>query len=91
MANVIKGRVWALDTAGASPIYQDWVKIVTIYWLAPTTIGHDLVLEDVNGDPIWTAQAEVALQSQVLRVTPMWYHGLVMPTLASGTVEVHIH
>lgn len=90
MANNLAGRVWELDTAGAGVIYQDWFRCVTIYWRAPGTIGDVLVLEDVNGNPIWDARCEVADQSQVLRVANMWYHGLVMPTQDSGLVQIHI-
>ncbi len=90
MANVLKGRVWTLDTAGGGVIYSGWLKIALIYWKGPTTIGHTAVLNDINGRPILDAVAEVALQSQVFRVTPMWYQGLNLATLASGLIELHI-
>jgi len=90
MANTLKGRVWELDTAGAGTIYPEHFKTALIYWRQPTTIGHLLVLEDIDGNPIWDARCEVIDQSQILRVQPMWYHGLVMPTLQSGLVQIHI-
>lgn len=90
MANNLAGKVWELDTAGASVIYQDWFKCTLIYWRRPLLVDDLLVLEDTDGNPIWDARCEVVDQSQILRVADMWYKGLVMTTLDSGLVQIHI-
>ncbi len=90
MANVLKGRVWTLDTAGGGTIYSGWLKIALIYWKGPVAIDDTVVLNDINGRPILDGVAEVAKQSQVFRVEPMWYQGLNLVTLDSGIVELHI-
>ena len=90
MANVLKGRVWTLDTAAVANIYTGWVKIALIYWRNPTTAGQVVLLRDINGRPILDARAEADNGSQVFRVTPQWYQGLQLQTLDSGTVQLHI-
>ena len=90
MANVLKGRVWTLDTAAAANIYTGWVKIALIYWRNPAASGDLVLLQDINGRPILDARAETANGSQVFRVTPQWYQGLQLQTLESGTVQLHI-
>lgn len=90
MPNNLSGRVWDLDTAGGGIIYQDWVKIALIYWRNPAAGGDLVVLNDRNGNPIVDGRAEGANLSQVFRTQPMWYHGLNLVTLGSGTLQIHI-
>lgn len=90
MANVLKGRVWSLDTAGGGVIYTGWLKISLIYWRNPGASGDLVLLNDSDGQKILDGRAEAANSSQVFRPEPMWYHGLNLVTLGSGTVQLHI-
>jgi hypothetical protein len=90
MANVFKGRVWTLATAGGGIIYTGQVKIAVAYWRNPSAGGDLVVLNDADGRPIIDGRAEAANQSQVFRVEPMWYRGLNLVTLGSGTLQLHI-
>ena len=90
MANNLAGRVWEIDTPGAATLYQDWWWAVTFYWFRPLAAGDALVVTDADDNPIWNGRAEVADQSQILRVAPMQYHGLKVPTLATGILQIHI-
>lgn len=90
MANVLKGRVWTLDTVDAAAFYTGQVKVALIYWRNPAAGGDLMLLQDADGRPIIDARAEGANQSQVFRLEPMWYRGLLLKTLGSGTVHIHI-
>ena len=90
MANVFKGRVWTLDTASADVVYTGWFKAALIYWRNPSAGGDLMLLNDSDSRPIIDARAEGANLSQVFRTQPMWYHGIIMKTLGSGTVQIHI-
>lgn len=91
MANVITGNVWRLDTPSASTIWPDAVYINEIRWENYAGVPDTAVLTDVAGRTIFSGHAVVSLEpiatsfGQKQRV-----FGLVMPTLASGTIYVSI-
>jgi len=89
MANDFTTKVWIIDTAGATSLYQDIVHIKTVYWKGPTTIGHTAIIQQKNLKPLLEMVCEVAAQSQVFNLDNK-YQGFYVPTLASGTLEIHI-
>lgn len=94
MANDVRGKVWKLDTSGATVIWATRAKIRFIEWFNPTTIGHLMQLTDVNDRVIVDGRAEAANQTQIFDIGASgvgnYYNGLKMPTLQSGIVYVHI-
>lgn len=89
MANSLGSNPWILDTAASAVLKAHSWKCVTVEWRAPTTLNHTMVLTDKNGHNIVSAVCEAAGQSQLFRLYDAWYDGLILPTLASGTVYIH--
>jgi len=89
VANDISARPWKLDTPGAGVIFQPQVYIKFVYWFNPALAGDLATLNDRNGKPILTLRAEAANGSQTFNLEN-WFEGLIMPTLASGTMYVHV-
>jgi len=89
MANNIGGRVWALDTPGATTIFSSMLKVTMVEWFNPTVIGHLMQLTDLEDRVLLDGRAEAANQSRVFRPTT-WWHGLKVPTLQSGIVYIHL-
>ena len=89
MANDLSSNVWVLDTQSASNIWEFMIKINTVVWVKPSTIGHLMQLADRNGKLIVDAIAEAANGSQTFRLT-QWVQGLRLPDLDSGTVHIHL-
>lgn len=89
IANNISGRVWTLDTAGAGIIWPFTVWIQLVEWFNPVAAGDLMQLTDIDDKVVIDGRAETANGSQLFRPTNA-VRGLKMPTLASGTVYVHI-
>jgi len=89
MANSFKGRTWIIDTPSATPIWKGNVKVKSIYWKGPTTIGHTAVLQRSDGSEFRSFVCEVAAESQFMLIES-WVDGLIIPTLASGVLEIEI-
>lgn len=87
MANVLKPKMLKIDTASATPIWNTRVKINNITVSKMTTVGHQAVITDVNGNPILDFLAsEINDVEQVYFNT--WFNGIVVPTLTSGVVDI---
>lgn len=89
MANDFTTKVWIIDTAGATSSYPDMVHIKTVYWRNPVTPGDTAVIQQKNGKTLLDMRCEVANQSQIYNLDNK-YQGFIVPTLASGTLEIHI-
>lgn len=89
MPNKFDGRQWILDTPGATVLWPGRVYVKSIYWKAPTTIGHTVVLQEKDGDEALTLVCEVAAESQFMLIEN-WWDGLILATLASGVLQVNI-
>lgn len=90
MANDITTRVWKLDTAGATKIWEGRVYIKLVKWFNPTAIGDLMTLTDQNDVEILAARAEVANGSQVFNLEN-WYNGLKLSVLTAGGIAyVHV-
>lgn len=89
MANVLKGRIWIIDTAGATPIWLGRIKIKSIEWRNPGVIADTAVIQRSDGTEQFNFRCEVANQSQ-FRIVEDWIDGMIVPTLASGKLYVYI-
>ena len=94
MANDLNGRVWAIDTAGATSAVTHAVKIKKMIWHEPTTTGHVILIKDgASGKTIW-AKTVLAAGSGMDELwdigTPLWLTGFYVTTLDSGTLYVYI-
>ena len=75
--------------AGATVITSDVLIGVTIRWLKPTTLAHTAVIrESGNAVDVWTANCGLANADYNESFIPV-IKGLVVPTLQSGTLEIH--
>ncbi len=90
MANDISERPWVIDTPGATLLWEANVKIAYIKWHRPTTINHTFQIQNINSKVVLEGEAEAALGSQVYLIND-WWHGLKVPTLASGILYIYIN
>ncbi len=91
MANSTGQNPWIIDTASATAITNDWVFIKSLVWHEPTTAAHALEVTNKSAKNIWSKSAlaggagldyEIELNG--------WYKGVIVPTLGSGTLYVHL-
>ncbi len=92
MANDLGHNPMTIDTASGTVLREHPLFIKKIVWDEPTTAGHQLSVTDKNSNPIWHKYAiaggngidyEIELNA--------WYRGLIVPTLGSGIVYIHIN
>ena len=93
MANDVTSNPWILDTAGATPITTDLIRVKGIRWVGATTAAHAAILKDQNGKVKWRSVASGAnyVESDNLFTRPPnnW-DGLVLDTLQSGVIFVEL-
>jgi hypothetical protein len=90
MANDLSARPWFLDTASATPVYKSQVFIKFVEWWDGGGAAGDLMeITDQNGKSIVKTQAQVAGDVQTFNCEN-WFNGLVLKTLASGNLRVHV-
>lgn len=89
MANDISARPWKIDTPGAGVIFQAQVYIKYVYWFNPIAPADLATITDRNAKNVLPMRAEVANQSQTFNIEN-WFEGLIVPTLASGVLYIHI-
>ena len=89
MANAIERRPISIDTADAGALTSDVLRMLFVYWINPTTIGHTFIIQDAAGNEVTRGRCEVANESQLvpLFVTKT---GLLVPTLGSGELLIHL-
>jgi hypothetical protein len=91
MSNDIGHNPWKIDTASATVIFSGIVWIERLVWHEPTTSGHALSITDKDGNVIWnkTALAGGSGLDYDIKLDSV-YKGLIVPTLGSGTLYVHL-
>ena len=91
MANAYaKGsNTWLIDTAAATVIDARLLRIVSIKWIGATTAGHTAVVTDAAGGRVWSSVAAGAnFESGSYEGGQQNILGLIVPTLASGVLEI---
>jgi hypothetical protein len=89
---VLIGHTLVLDTAGATSAIAKELVIQSIYWDAPTTAGHTVVLHDAaSGAVVFQDTAPGAnLGRAVSFPGGKRVKGLYLTTLASGVLVVNV-
>jgi hypothetical protein len=61
-----------------------------VYWFNPASIGDTAVLQDADGNALWSGRCEVANQSQFMPMPAAFrVRGYAVPTLVSGTLYIY--
>ena len=87
MANVITGRQLYADTAGV--LFQTPVKINSIIYSVGLVAGHQAVLNDSTGRPVWRGVMGADLEAEDSGKIG-WAQGLTLASIDSGNVIVYI-
>lgn len=89
MANDLTADPWIVDTAGAGVLSTNKIYIKSVRWVGGTTAGHTAVIHDQKSNIIWSSVASGAnyVESEIIE---QWIDGLIVPTLASGTLYIQI-
>jgi len=89
MANTLIGKVWNIDTAGASPLTSARIRLWGVRWTGATTAGHEAIVHDKHGNIIWRSVANAANYVEADGPNRV-YEGLIVPTLGSGTLDLEV-
>jgi len=94
MANTFTGRVWVIDTAGATSAYTTPVYIDSMRW-KPAAAGNELTIHDAaGGNTIWDTEAltgTVAGDKTWDNPNPgMPFRGFYVTTMSAGTLYVTV-
>ena len=89
MANDLTSNPWVIDTASATSLTTQRIKVKGVRWIGATTAGHTCVIQDDDSKVKW---ASVAPSSNYVEAdtptnsTP--WNGIKVPTLGSGTLYI---
>jgi hypothetical protein len=87
MTNVLTGRQLYADTIGV--LWQTQVKINSIVYSDGTVAGHQAVLVDRLGRPVWNGIMSTDLDPDTSTKIG-WVEGLTLSRIDSGNVIVYI-
>lgn len=93
MANDLTNNPWVVDTAAATVLSADRLRLVTIRWVGATDAGHTAVVTNAAGKVVWAGNAGSADHSEEsqlpgYRTKGLDTVGLVVPTLGSGKLYI---
>lgn len=90
MANDLNGPVWTVDTASATAITRNTVRLSGVSWVSKSaTAGDDVTITDLNGRNVWVSVASGSNYRE--RDAPMRVcAGLVVTVLDSGTLYLEV-
>jgi len=76
-------------TSADTSIYSGVVYIKFVHWLTPSTVGHEVQLQDNDGNDILNLYCDTASKSQW---APIWgkYNGIRSDNVDSGTLYIYI-
>jgi hypothetical protein len=87
MANVLTGRQLYADTPGV--LFQTQLKIASIIYSDGLVAGHQVVLNDRLGRPVWRGIIGNDLESDSSAKIG-WTEGLTLASIDSGNVVVYV-
>jgi hypothetical protein len=96
MANVFVGTppVWIIDTASATPVSTDFLRVALIVWEAGTVAaaGDECKVTDAAGNVVYDVFGTGADFEEFPRTLPRFFSmsGLAVPTLAHGKVYIYM-
>lgn len=89
MANKLGTNPMTLDTAGATSLFPTPVHVSSLAWVNPTTIGHQLIINDKNGNLIVKLTCTVANQAVNVDVLDAWWNnGFQIAQIDSGIAVI---
>jgi hypothetical protein len=87
MANDLTKIPWIIDTAAATVLSTDRLRVGIIRWEGATTLAHAAVVQDAAGREVWSDQADAAnYESETYPERDI--EGLKVPTLGSGRLKI---
>lgn len=91
MSNNIGGNPLVLDTANTTTAADPRNLIITgVHWSKATAAGHEMILQDGSGRELYHFVANAANYDEESNNKAYCQGGLILHTLGSGTVRVHI-
>jgi hypothetical protein len=95
MANYIAGRTWKIDTPSATPVWPRGARVFIkfVEWYdAVGGLGDTFVITDAKATPHdqLRGSAQVAGDVQTFGLN-QWIDGMIVPTLSSGFLLIHIN
>jgi hypothetical protein len=89
MANDLTKNPMVIDTAAATVLWSDPIKIKSIRWVSKSaTAGDDIEIQDSNNQELWVSVASGANYSEEVIIERWWHEGFKVPTLDSGTLYI---
>jgi len=94
MANDLTGNPLYIDTASANALLTSRIEVLTIRWYSPSaSAGHTVIVQDQDGNEKWpsvAAGSNHVEESKWFPDHPLVMSGLLIPTLASGRLLIHV-
>lgn len=90
MSNDLTGNPWKVDTASATAIWTGMVWVSKFVWDEPSTVGHELTITDKDSHQIWHENAIAAGDGIHYEREGGVFHGLIVSTIASGTLYIFL-
>lgn len=87
MANYVGTNPWTLDTASATPLSQNAMKIAHFEFVNYAASTDTAVLKNAYGKIVWEARGNTELE-EVRSYKVGWIDGLALTTITSGAVLV---
>lgn len=92
MSNITTVNPWLLDTASATPVSTDRLKVQSFRWVGGTTAGHQCIVKDKNAVQVWesiAAGANHVDDSSAIAPNGFDIDGLALTTIGSGRLSVY--
>lgn len=93
MANNFTSNPWIIDTAGATVLSNDLLRVRGVRWVGGTTAGHQAIITNAAGKVMWESLASGAnnVEADNIQGSPgANWAGLVVPTLGSGRLYIEL-
>jgi len=87
MANSLGTNPWLLDTASATPVATNAMKIAHFEFVSYAANTDNAVLKNAYGKIVWEAHAASDLE-EVRSYKVGWIDGLALTTITSGAILV---
>ena len=91
MANDLTDSPWRIDTASATAITTDRIRIKFMRWEGSETLADQAIIQDKNGKQFWSAKNDVGASFQTESLFEVDIDGIIVPTLAAGVLNIHFH
>lgn len=92
MANITTVNPWLIDTASATAVSNDRLKVQSFRWVGGSTAGHQCIVKDKAGNQVWESVAAGANHiddSSAVAPNGFDVNGLAVTTLGSGKLSIY--